>query len=355
MRNRRAFLKDAAGAAGIVFTGCGLVHPALAFQQSGGASQRRQVTLGGRRIKVIDFHAHCVIPEALELMGRKQSLQDPIVLGPDRFRAMDEQGIDVEALSINPFWYSTDRDLARQIIKIQNEKLADLCAAHPDRFVAFASVAIQHPDLAAEQLEEGVKKLGLRGASLGGSVNGEELSAPKFDPFWAKAEQLGVPVFIHPQGIPELQKRLQGNGFLTNVIGNPLETTIALSHLIFDGTLDRFPALKICAAHGGGYLPSYADRSDHGCLTFPNSCNKSLKKRPTEYLKQLYFDSLVFTPEALRHLVAECGVSQIVLGTDWPYPWASTAVDHVLGTPSLSDSDRGAILNGNAAKLLRIT
>jgi aminocarboxymuconate-semialdehyde decarboxylase len=152
-----------------------------------------------------------------------------------------------------------------------------------------------------------------------------------------------------------LQKRLQGNGFLTNVIGNPLETTIALSHLIFDGTLDRFPGLKICAAHGGGYLPSYAARSDHGCLTFPNSCTKTLKKQPTEYLRQLYFDSLVFTPEALRHLVAECGASQIVLGTDYPYPWTSTAVEHVLATPGLSDADREAILYGNAARLLRIS
>lgn len=311
--------------------------------------------ISGRRVKVIDFHAHCVIPEAMELMGRKTPAQDPLLIGPARFHPMDEQRIDVEALSINPFWYSAERDLARRIVQIQNEKLAELCAAHPGRLVAFATVAIQYPDLAADQLEEGIKKLGLRGVSLGASVNGDELSASKFDPFWAKAEELGVPVFIHPQAVPELQKRLQGNGFLGNVIGNPLDTTIALSHLIFDGTLDRFPALKVCAAHGGGYLPSYAARSDYGCLTFPNSCNKTLKKHPTEYLKQLYFDSLVFTPEGLRHLVAEVGASQIVLGTDYPYPWMSTAVEHVLATPELSDSEREAILSGNAAQLLRIS
>src|SRR5205809_2982785 len=178
-----------------------------------------------------------------------------------RLRAMDEQGIDVEALSINPNWYAADRDLATQICRIQNEKLAEACAANPERFVAFASVALQHPDLAAEQLEEGVKKYGLRGAAIGGSVNEEELSDPKFHPFWAKAEQLGILVFIHPQGAgaaEPLASRLKGNGLLANVIGNPLETTIALSHLIFEGTLDRFPGLKICAAHGGGYLPSYA-------------------------------------------------------------------------------------------------
>ncbi len=278
-----------------------------------------------------------------------------LVMGPERLRMMDEQGIDTEALSINPTWYATGRDLATRIIKIQNEKLAELCASQPDRFVAFATVALQHPDLAAQQLEEGIKKLGMRGGSIGASVNGEELSARRFDPFWAKAEELGALLFMHPQGTPELQKRLQGNGMLTNVIGNPLDTTIALSHLIFDGTLDRFPRLKICAAHGGGYLPSYADRSDHGCVTFPANCDKTpLKKHPTEYLRQLYFDSLVFTPEALRHLVAESGVSQIVMGTDYPFPWTTTAVDHILGTPGLNNAEKQAILGGNASKLLGI-
>jgi aminocarboxymuconate-semialdehyde decarboxylase len=266
---------------------------------------------------------------------------------------MDAQGIDVEVLSINPFWYAVDRELAGRLIKAQNEQLSAFCAAHADRFVGLATVSLQHPDLAAEQLEDGIKRLGLRGGSLGASINGEELASARFDPFWAKAEALGAPLFIHPQGVPEL-RRLQGNGLLTNVIGNPLDTTIALSHLIFEGTLDRFPRLKICAAHGGGFLPSYADRSDHGCLTFPEQCSKTPGKRPTEYLKQLYFDSLVFSGEALRHLVAVCGVSQIVLGTDYPYPWTSTAVDHVLSAPGLSDADRVAILGGNAVTLLNI-
>ncbi len=278
-----------------------------------------------------------------------------LIIGPDRLRIMDEQGIDVEALSINPFWYAAEPDLARQIIQLQNEKLAALCAAYPDRFVAFATVALQHPELAAQQLVDG-KRLGLRGAAIGGHVNGEELSSPRFDRFWAKAEELEAPIFIHPQGVPELEKRLQGNGYLNNVISNPLETTIALSHLIFDGTLDRFPRLKICAAHGGGYLPSYSARSDHGCATSPGSCNPApLKKHPSEYLRQLYFDSLVFTPEALRHLVAECGASQIVMGTDWPYPWTTTAVDHILNTSGLSADERRAILGGTASKLLGIS
>ena len=351
MTTRREFLGTTTGAlAGLAFVGCDLLAAAPVRAQT----RRREVVVSGRRVKTVDVHAHCAVPEAMALMGRNVSPQ-ALIMGPERVQQMDAQGIDVEALSINPYWYGAERDLASQIIKIQNEKLAEVCAVQPERFVAFATVALQYPDLAAEQLEDGVKKLGLRGASIGGSVNGEELSNPKFHPFWAKAEELGTLIFLHPQGFPDLEKRLQGNGLLTNVIGNPLETTIALSHLIFEGTLDRFPGLKLCAAHGGGYLPSYSARSDHGCLTFPDRCSKTpLKKRPSEYLRDLYFDSIVFTPEALRHLVAECGASQIVMGTDYPYPWTSMAVEHILGTPSLSDAERAAILGDTACKLLRI-
>ena len=144
------------------------------------------------------------------------------------------------------------------IVKLQNEKLAELCAARPERFGAFASLSLQFPDLAVQQLETAVKKQGLRGAAIGGSVQGEDFSDPKFHPVWAKAEELGAVLFIHPQSTPELAKRFKGNGWLSNTIGNPLDTTIALQHLIFEGTLDRFPGLKVLAAHGGGYLGSYA-------------------------------------------------------------------------------------------------
>ncbi len=366
MPTRREFVRNAAGAtAGIAFVGCGLLAARDAQVQAGGTVRRREVVVSGRRVKTVDVHAHCAVPEAMALMGLKVEPKT-LIMGQDRIRAMDEQGIDVEALSINPYWYKAERDLARALVKIQNEKLAELCASQPDRFVAFATVALQYPDLAAEQLEEGVKKLGLRGGSIGASVYGEELSDPKFHPFWAKAEQLGCLIFIHPQGGNAGFERLRGNGGLTNVIGNPLETTIALSHLIFEGTLDRshlifegtldrFPGLKICAAHGGGYLPSYAARSDAGCVTFPERCAKvPFKKRPTEYLRRLYYDSIVFTPEALRHLATEVGPGQIVMGTDYPFPWMKTSVDHILATPGLSDAERAAMLGGTASRLLGI-
>jgi aminocarboxymuconate-semialdehyde decarboxylase len=360
MTTRREFL---ATTAGLVFVGCDLLAGSPALAQS----QRRQVVVSGKRAKVVDVHAHCSVPEAMALMNLRPTgpnQRPELNIGTEaavRLRAMDEQGIDVEALSINPYWYKADRDVARKLIQLQNEKLAEVCATYKDRFVAFASVALQHPDLAAEQLEEGVRKYGLRGAAIGGSVNDDEISDPKFHPFWAKAEQLGVLVFIHPQGPgapTQLAQRFKGNGYLQNVIGNPLETTIALSHLIFEGTLDRFPGLKICAAHAGGYLPSYAGRSDHGCLTRPDLCPGGpfgpIKKKPSEYLEQLYFDSMVFTPEGLRHLAAEAGPGQLVLGTDYPFPWTKTAVDHVLATPGLSDEQKLAVLGGTAMKLLGI-
>jgi len=355
MTTRREFLTSAAGAmAGIAFVGCDLLDAPHAHAQSGAPVRRREVVMNGRRVKTVDIHAHCAFPEALAMMGLQVRPQG-LVMAPARLRAMDEQGIDVEALSINPYWYKADRDVAAALIKLQNEKLAELVAAQPDRFVAFATMALQHPDLAVEQIEYGIKKLGLRGVSVGGSVEGRELSDPKFHPVWAKVEELGALVFIHPVGTKELEPRLHGNGGLTNTIGNPLETTLALSHLIYEGTLDRFPGLKICAAHGGGYLPSYADRSDAVCVTFPDRCAAvQLKKKPTEYLRQLYYDTIVFSPQALRHLAEVVGPGQIMMGTDYPFPWTSTSVDHILKTPGLSDAERAGMLGDTAAKLLGI-
>ena len=262
----------------------------------------------------------------------------------------------MEVLSINPFWYGKERDIAAEIVKVQNEKLAELCASRPERFGAFASLTLQFPDLAVQQLETAIKKQDLRGAAIGGSVLGVDFADPKFHPVWAKAEELGAVLFIHPQSTPELAKRFKGNGWLSNTIGNPLDTTIALQHRIFEGTLDRFPGLKVLAAHGGGYLGSYAARSDHACFVSPQNCNPNitLKKKPSEYLNQLYFDAMVFTPEGLRHLVAQVGASQVVLGTDHPIPWEEHPVDHVFATTTLTDKQRVAILGGNAARLFGI-
>ena len=329
---------------------------------SGAAAQahrRWEVVVAGKRVKTVDVHAHCIVPDAAKLINHP--LEAPALLWAnvgDRLAQMDKSGVDVEALSINPYWYRAERDAVTELIRVNNEALVQFCAGHPDRFVAFATAALQYPDLAAAQVEHAVKNLGFRGVGVAGSVAGEDLANPKFHPFWAKCEELGVLVFMHPLGTRELEPsgRLAGNGLLTNTIGNPLETTIALSHLIFEGTLDRFPGLKICAAHGGGFLPSYANRSDAVMTTFPNRVGPFPKKKPTEYIRggQLYFDSIMFTGEAMRHLIAEAGIDQVLLGTDYPFPWNTAPVDHILSIPGLSDADKIKILGATAAKLLGI-
>jgi aminocarboxymuconate-semialdehyde decarboxylase len=294
--------------------------------------------------------------EAQAVYPPTKGLKEHFIVVAERLKAMDAMRIDMEILSINPFWYRREREMSQKLVRLQNEKLAELCAAAPDRLGAFAALSLQHPDLAVQELDYAVTKLGLRGAAIGGSVAGVDFSDRQFDPVWAKAQELGTTLFIHPQSTPELAKRFKGNGWLSNVIGNPLDTTIALQKLIFEGTLDRFPKLRIVAAHGGGYLGSYAPRSNHGCFISPQNCDANivLKKKPTEYLNQIFFDALVFTPEALRHLVAQVGASQVVLGTDHPIPWEEHPVDHVLNTPSLSSADRVAILGDNARRLLNI-
>ncbi|HZT86485.1 MAG TPA: amidohydrolase family protein [Stellaceae bacterium] len=348
---------SAGAGTGLAFVGCNVTSAAPEPHAHG---RRRQVVVNGKRVKTVDVHAHCIVPDAAKIINHP--LEAPGLLWSnvnDRLTQMDTSGVDVEALSINPFWYRAERDAAEQLIKVQNEALVEFCSSHPDRFVAFATAALQHPDLAAQQVEHAVKNLGFRGVGVAGSVAGQELADPKFHPFWAKCEELGVLVFMHPLGTRELEPsgRLAGNGLLTNTIGNPLETTIALSHLIFEGTLDRFPGLKICAAHGGGFLPSYANRSDAVCTTFPNRVGPLPKKKPTEYLSggQLYFDTIMFTGEAMRHLIAEVGIEHVVLGTDYPFPWNTAPVDHIMSIPGLSDEERVAILGATASKLLGIS
>lgn len=339
---------------------------ALAYGRS---HSRRKVVVHGKRMLTVDIHCHSYVHDVWELIKDRPEISylRPLLNSPVRkkldlqnvayrLQQMDEQGIDMQAVSLHVGQYHhwADRDLADRIVKIQNEKIAELCAAHPDRFVGLGAVALQHPDLAVAQMLYGIKQLDMRGFMITGSVAGMELSDPKLHPFWARAEELGTLIFIHPRNFPAAKQRLKGNGRLDNVIGNPLETTVALSHMIFDGTLDRFPGLKICAAHGGGYLTSYIGRSDH-CARYDKRRCKPVRKLPSEYLKQIYFDSLVYTKENVRHLINVVGPGQVVIGTDFPFAMGDTdAVDHILSLPGLSDDERKAILGSTAAALLGI-
>jgi aminocarboxymuconate-semialdehyde decarboxylase len=352
MPNRRRFLKSVgAAAAGAYVARRGL----SAFAQQ---AARRQITIGGRRIRVIDIHNHWDMPLPMEIV--KGTPFEERAKGPgldERVAILDKWGIDIAVVSVNDFWWwdAKDRGLARAICAYHNETLAGWHKKHPDRIYAMASVPLQFPDLAAEMLQEAVTKHGARGVTVGGHVAGESLSAPRFDPFWAQVSTMNELVFMHPNGSANLLKEgaLAGAGGLGNIVGNPLETTVFLSRLIFDGTLDKFPALKVCGAHGGGFLPSYVGRTEVACQRPGQKC--AVKKKPTDYLRtQILADTMVFTDNALRHLVAEMGVSQVVYGTDIPFNWPAP-VDFVLDHPTLTNGDKEQILGGNLMKLLRIT
>jgi aminocarboxymuconate-semialdehyde decarboxylase len=379
--NIRQFTKHAAG---MYFTGCNLRHdhtatcgyPAphggyvAAPAEAGGAgtaskASPRVTTIGGKRVKVIDVHGHIALEAAIDVVKgtklekvitQQAKSRQNLPVGEKRIEDMDRFGIEVSAMSINPLWYELEREVAAKLIDVQNHKLSEVCNACPDRFTAYATVSLQFPELAVKQVEHAIRNLGLCGVAVGTSVGETELADRKFDEFWAKCEELQCLVFIHPlRNAPYIRTpRLEGNGGLPVAVGHPYETTITLTHLIFQGTLDKFPNLKICAAHGGGYLPSYPSRIDNVGDVFPKQVgNPPLKKQPSEYLKQMYFDTLVFTSENIRHLAAVCGASQLVVGTDYPTPWVKDPITPVLECPGLTDADKFAILGGTAAKLLK--
>jgi aminocarboxymuconate-semialdehyde decarboxylase len=354
MLKRRALLKNLmyAGTGSMVFSQV----PFLAAQPA-----RRQVYIDGRRVKVVDIHAHVgfrAVDDVVRGSPIEYTEPENRLYGQHWLDRMDERGIDVQVISINRYWwYEADEDLARRITRVQDQGIADWCAKHPDRFVGLSSVSLQYPELAAEQLEYAVKELGLRGASIGGHVMGELPSKPRFDPFWAKVEELNVPIFMHPDNA----KNIDTTGVLQvddygGLIGNPLETTLFLTGLIFDGTFDRFPGIKVCGAHGGGYLPSYLGRTEETCAGRDDDPNTlCAEKLPSEYMRnQIMADTMVFNDDALRHLVNVMGPSQIVYGTDLPFRWPDT-LDLVLNASFLTNEEKEAIVGGNLIRLLHIS
>jgi len=352
-------------------------HPAC-------AAARETTGLGGaaaprRRHFAIDLHCHLLTPAAEALVaGRPQKLAEPEMMlksmgaasvahnnavmlpqaGPkltridERLADMDRMGIDVQVISPSPtqYYYWADRALAAEVVRVQNEHVAALCGAHPTRFAGFGTLALQHPDLACEQLTHAVRTLGLKGVEISTSVNGRELSDPALHPVWALAEALGALIFIHPFGTT-LGDRTNSH-YLVNTIGQPLETTIALSHLIFGGVLDAFSRLRIVAAHGGGYLPTYIGRSDHAFEVRPEAA-ANCRTAPSELLKRIWFDSVVYDTTALRHLVDRVGAGQVVIGTDYPFDMGHYEMHQLVNaTSALTDAERAAILGGNAARLI---
>ena len=241
-------------------------------------------------------------------------------------------------------------DIAVKATQLVNDGLAAFCAKKPDRFKPFGSVPMTDGNEAAKELERCVRQLGFTGVEVLTNVAGKELSDPAFAPFWQKAEQLGVLVMIHPNGFTEASRL--SRFYFNNVLGNPLETTIALHYLIFDGVLERHPKLKILAVHGGGYLGAYPGRIDHAWGARSDS-HGALPKPPTEYLKRVYVDTVVFTPDQLAALVRTFGADHVLMGTDYPYDMAEfDPVAHIAGVEGFDAATVAALAGGNARKLL---
>jgi aminocarboxymuconate-semialdehyde decarboxylase len=273
-----------------------------------------------------------------------------------RLKDMDRMGIDIQAVSPAPHqtYYWTEPGMGAELARAVNERLAEIVARQPDRFVALGSVPLQDVSLAVAELEHCVRKLGLRGVEINPSVRGMDLTDAKLnlDRFFAAAQQLDVVIFMHPIGFTHGERLV--NHYFNNLIGNPLETTVAASHLIFDGVLERHPKLKLVLPHGGGYLAHYWARMDHAYQARPD-CRGQMKRKPSAYLERCYFDTITFDHGMLAHLVARFGADHVLLGTDYPYDMGvERPLDFIGGVKGLSKAEAAAIEGGNAARLLKI-
>jgi aminocarboxymuconate-semialdehyde decarboxylase len=298
---------------------------------------------------------HFAAPSSREVNRKMMvDIDERITQAERRLVDMDRMGIDIQAISTGPpqFFYWTPPDLGRETSRIINDNLADIVARHPDRFVAMGTVPLQHTESAVVEMRRCVKSLGMRGIEIATNVNGEELADPRLAPFFAAAEGLGILLFLHPSGFTE-GRRLSKHYF-NNVIGNPLDSTVAIGHLVFEGVLDRHPGLKICVAHGGGYVPIYAGRMDHAHKA-RTDCREHIKRKPSAAIRTLYFDTMVFEPDQLEFLVRKYGSDHILLGTDYPYDMGEADPVGLIGrTPRLTAADRTRIQGLNAARLLGI-
>jgi aminocarboxymuconate-semialdehyde decarboxylase len=273
-----------------------------------------------------------------------------------RLKDMDRMGIDVQAIAPAPHqtYYWCEPGEGAELARMVNERIAAIVAQWPERFVGLGTVPLQDSGLAVSELDYCVKQLGLRGVEINSSVNGMDLTDAKLglEKFFSKVQDLDVLIFMHPVGFTHGERLM--DHYFNNVIGNPLETTVAASHLIFDGVMERFPRLKIVLPHGGGYLAHYWARMDHAHHARPD-CRVHIKSKPSSYLEKFYFDSITFDPGMLRHLVERFGAEHVLLGTDYPYDMGvEDPVGFIDGVKQLSSSEKRQIMGGNAARLLKI-
>lgn len=272
-----------------------------------------------------------------------------------RVAAMDAQGVAMQAISPMPelFSYWAEPDLGRGFCAALNEAVAATAAQAPDRLVGLGTVPLQDTQAAVDELRRCMGELGFKGVQIATHVNGEDFSSPRLEPFWAEAEALGAVIVIHSAGHTN-PERLNTHYFI-NIIGHPLEGTLAASHLIFGGVMERHPDIKIVLVHGGGYLPAYSARMDHAYHA-REDVRDGLPNPPSHYLRRFSLDTMVFSPEQLGYLVETYGADRVVLGTDYPYDMGETdPVGLVERTVGGDQAAQAAICGGNAARLLGLS
>lgn len=323
----------------------------------------------------IDIHAHVVVPEAIDLIrdefdpasdpflrygGISTEFNEglaselfPMLTDPARrLERMDRQGVNYQVVSIAPpqYHYWAGPDLGAAVARIQNDAIAALVARYPDRLIGVGTLPMQAPTRAVSELDRVVARHGFRGVAINPSAEGIDYDEPMYEPFWQRAEELDIAVILHPNGFSDGQRLMRY--YLINVIGNPLETTVALSRLILSGMLERHPDLKIVAVHGGGYLPFYMDRMDHA-YDARTDVSSLIQRKPSTYLRQVYFDSVIFG-SGLQTLVGLVGADHVLMGTDYPFDMGEPdPVGRIEGLTDISDIDRRGMLGLNAARLLR--
>ncbi len=325
----------------------------------------------------IDVHCHVVVPQAGKFAGPHVDFSKiPLAFYTDaatkavnasqdrdlveimyhdldgRLRAMDAMGIDMQVVAPAPnqCYYSLPPDIAAKAHEMVNEGIAAFVARNPQRLAALGTVTLQDPARAVAELDAVMGQFGMKGVQVLTSVNGEELADEKFHPFWARAEQLGAFVMMHPNGFTEGARFTQY--YFNNVIGNPVETTTALHHLIFSGTLMKFPDLKLMAVHGGGYLPAYTGRIDHAWGARVDS-HAGLPLPPSTYLRQVYLDTVVFTTHQLAYLLELFGPDRILMGTDYPFDMGEyDPVGHIASIDWMDSETLEKLTGGNARRVL---
>lgn len=281
----------------------------------------------------------------------REALRNP----EKKIRDMDAKGVKHSILSSTPFsfFYEIEEDLSVELAKLQNDLLSEMVKKYPDRFSAIATLPLNVPNEAKKELERAIEKLNLKGIEIGSHVGKRELGEKVFWPIYEVLERVDLPMFIHPHHVAGIE-RLQ-DFYLSNLIGNPLDTTIAAAQLIFHGVLERFPNLKVILAHGGGQLPYIFGRLEHGYRVRPEPKEK-IGRSPRTFLKNFYCDTITHSPEALSYLISLMGSDHVLMGTDYPYDMGDEdPIRTIEQQKTLSEEDRQRIMGGNAKNIFKLT